>query len=292
MNITKFLINNNQIDFIKKTYSEYKENSNNPNVDLLFNINNTKITIYKNKSCTVSGINSDIILNNIFSVVKFEYPKNIIGMDEVGVGDYFGGLVTCSTYINKNIFEQIKTFGVCDSKLLNDNQIKNIAEKLIKIVPYSISQIYANEYNHLYSLYKNTHILKTLLHNNSLNNLIKNNKLSLSNIEITLDQYVSEQQYYKYLEQAKCNNILKINNFVMHAESTNIAVACSSIIARYYFLKQIEIIENKLNIKIPLGSWNKKIEEISKLIIKNYDPEELEKYVKLHFQNTNKILKL
>ena len=239
MNITKFLINNNQIDFIKKTYSEYKENSNNPNVDLLFNINNTKITIYKNKSCTVSGINSDIILNNIFSVVKFEYPKNIIGMDEVGVGDYFGGLVTCSTYINKNIFKQIKTLGVCDSKLLNDNQIKNIAEKLIKIVPYSISQIYANEYNHLYSLYKNTHILKTLLHNNSLNNLIKNNKLSLSNIEITLDQYVSEQQYYKYLEQAKCNNILKINNFVMHAESTNIAVACSSIIARYYFLKQI-----------------------------------------------------
>lgn len=53
--------------------------------------------------------------------------NGIIGCDEVGVGDYFGPLVTCACYLDNSQIEIFKKLNIKDSKKLNDEYILQIA---------------------------------------------------------------------------------------------------------------------------------------------------------------------
>lgn len=141
------LINNKEIKFLKST---------NPYVEYFLVYKNCKITIFKTQKCLVQGQESDVLtvmqehfpnhLSKTNSSLPFDYDKqnfhqNIIGSDEVGVGDYFGGLCVCAVFLTPETAKQAKTLGVKDSKLLNEQQIISIAKKLIDLVPYRISNL-------------------------------------------------------------------------------------------------------------------------------------------------------
>lgn len=284
-------------------------------IDTYFVLDNCKIAIYKNFKCLVQGKNASKVIkkyfsnnssilnkNSSFEVLQNKLNKNndsnqfnIIGSDEVGVGDYFGGICVCAVYLSNNDISKLIELGVKDSKKMNDNAIVQIAEKLIKFVKYNITNIDANEYNRMYEKYKNTHIIKTYGHYKSINKLVDLiNEQNLPLDKIIIDEYASQKNFNHYLLTLGFNNNLSNLNFFTNAENAFLAVAAASIIARYFFLKQIQNLSQQAGFDLPLGSWNNKIENATlKLLISN-DKQKinmlLNKYVKKHFVNTTKII--
>ena len=73
------------------------------------------------------------------------------------------------------------------------------------------------------------------------------------------------------------------------AEDKNLAVACSSIISRYLFLKEFDKLSDKLHIPLVKGA-GKDVDKIGEEVVKQYGEEKLEEIAKLNFKNTDRIL--
>ena len=77
--------------------------------------------------------------------------------------------------------------------------------------------------------------------------------------------------------------------FMTKAESKNMAVACSSVICRYLFLKEFAKISEAVGIDLPKGS-GPKVDEVGKLIVEKFGQDKLAMVAKLNFKNTERIL--
>lgn len=309
-------LSKDEIVQIKKAFAVFQVRTNNPNLDFCFKYENVTISIYRSGSILFQGNYVDKVVK--FVLAKHDESKSIpevnekpntpfkkkdykplfsmevneIGCDEVGVGDYFGGMVMCAAYLNENQKKDLQKIGVQDSKKLNDQQISTIAIKLLDQlqITYAVSNYIALEYNNLYDKYQNSHILKTLGHNQALTKLLNaNSNIKLTNTRIIMDQYVSKQHYYNYLAKINVTNPVRINTFETKADSKYLSVAAASIIARYVWLNEIDKMSKKYQIPIFLGASNPKILAIAKKIYQDYGINELKKCVKLHFNFTDKI---
>lgn len=318
MNTTtySFVISSNKKKELLDNPSILIMNNNNPYIEYFIFFMDCKITIYKTQKCVIQGKNAQELMfkyfaeylnqvkkinevNDDFDYEKENFAQNIIGSDEVGVGDYFGGLVVCAVFLTPETAKKAESIGVKDSKKISDEKIINIAEKLMKFVRYQISELTPRNYNDLFYSYKNSHVLKTILHYSVIEKLV--NDLEKENIyakKLVIDQYATPEKFDEYLIKAYTHNKLhQPFHFYTKAENKYLAVACASIIARYIFLKQIKKMSNKLNIAIPLGAWNDNIESTAFKLISNhkYNIAEIDDIltdnVKKHFINTDKILK-
>lgn len=207
-----------------------------------------------------------------------------IGADEVGVGDYFGGIVTCAAYVDHEIIEKIKNLDIKDSKKLSNLSLIKIAKELIKIVPYKIQNVYPHEYNFLYNKFQNAHIIKTYAHYVCIEEL-KN--VTNKNAIVILDQYADNNNLNKYIKMIDDSWSFKIDILTTKAEEKYECVAIASIIARYYFLKQIADLSKKYKVPLPLG-YNKQILEKTLNTLKQKlgerFNEEKNNLIKLHFK--------
>ncbi len=97
-----------------------------------------------------------------------------MGSDEVGTGDFFGGIVVVASFVPKELISTIKKLGVKDSKELSDDKINEIAPILIKKIPHTIHLLDDIKYNYFTKVRKfNMNKIKALLHNSALLNLKK-----------------------------------------------------------------------------------------------------------------------
>jgi ribonuclease HIII len=69
---------------------------------------------------------------------KKDFNPQIIGSDEVGVGDYFGPLVVCAVKIQEKNLDKVIALNIRDSKVLSDAQIVNLARQVKPLVSHSI----------------------------------------------------------------------------------------------------------------------------------------------------------
>ena len=301
MNNIVILLKDKEIYELNKKIYKYRINSNNPNIKSLYKIQDCTITIYNTKKVMFQGSESlswyqklgfeikttnkkDIFIKESISNFKdIQNSFDIIGSDEVGVGDFFGGFVVCACYVEREQINFLTKIGVKDSKFLTDEKIIDIYQKIKGFISYKISEINPLEYNNLYKKYQNGNILKAILHNNALNNLEKYN---IFTTKIVMDQFASENLYYKYLKATGIENISKIDFFETKAETKYIAVAAASIIARYYFLKQIDKLRVISKVNIPLGSSNPNIKNKAREVMKKH---ELKEFVKLNFKTVNEL---
>ena len=73
-----------------------------------------------------------------------------IGSDESLKGDTFGGIVVAGVKADDKIRKELEAIGVCDSKRITDKKIKELSEKIKKIVGssgYCIRSKMPFEYN-------------------------------------------------------------------------------------------------------------------------------------------------
>ncbi|MBQ5543677.1 MAG: ribonuclease HIII [Mycoplasmataceae bacterium] len=209
----------------------------------------------------------------------------VIGADEVGVGDYFGGIVTCAVFLDETLTKKISYLDIKDSKKLSNQKVIEIAKQLIKLVPYNAKIISPKQYNFLYDKYNNSHVIKTYAHNYAISQL--KTRLNLNDAIVILDEYATKENYNKYLAILNEKNPVKIDIFEEKAERKYLCVAAASIIARYYFLIQIATLSRTYHINIPLGYNKQKIEVALnklKIILKDEYLIKLKELVKVHFK--------
>ena len=210
---------------------------------------------------------------------------NSIGSDEVGTGDYFGPIVVTASYVSRDNIDFLLDLKVKDSKRMTDDDILKIVPKIIKKIPYKTYILNNKNYNNYYKNY-NMNAMKAILHNKVLYELKSNN---YEYDYIVVDQFENPHSYYKHIASAKN----KVNDifFLTKAEDQCLSVACSSLISRYIFLKEMDKLSKNIGINLPKGA-NPQVDIIGREIVNKYGRDKLESIAKMNFKNTDKILNL
>ena len=209
---------------------------------------------------------------------------NSIGSDEVGTGDYFGPIVVTASYVSKENIDFLLDLKVKDSKKLTDEQILKIVPQIIKKIPYHTFILKNEEYNNHKGNNINMNQMKAILHNKVLYELKQKN---YPYDYIVVDQFEPPKSYYNHINKStkKVQDIF----FLTKAEDQCLSVACSSLISRYIFLKEMDKLSLELGITLPKGA-NPMVDEIGKKIVATYGKDKLKLIAKLNFKNTDKIL--
>lgn len=301
-NVISYQLKNNEYKNIKNFFETYRQDHENQYVLDVYDYQGFKITIYNSLKMVIQGKNLNEIVtlfNCQFGIdlnVKNESNKlidnqidqaYIIGCDEVGVGDFFGGLVTACVYLNQEDLLKAQLLKINDSKQLDDQKILEIYPLLIKDFQYATASFSPSEYNKFYEEHPNNHLIKTYLHNKALSRLITKIKPPY---KIVMDAYVSKQKYEQYLVQLNIKNPIKVDYFVPKAENKFLAVGMASMIARATFLIQMNKLNKKLNLFLPLGVNYEKIYEASFFVLGKYGINIFNKLVKKHFKTYNLVL--
>lgn len=255
----------------------------------------TIITLYESGKVMFQGVSAFVDANmwkaQIDNDKEEEDTKDYlnttsIGSDEVGTGDYFGPIIVTSAFVKKDDIEFLKKLGCNDSKKITDEKILKIAPEIIKKIKYKSIILNNEEYNKNYSKENNMNKIKAILHNKVLSSL--KNEIDEKLDYIIIDEFCSEKRYYEYLKDVP--NILKNITFITKAESKNLAVAASSIISRYIFIKEFDKMSDTYHIPFPKGSGTN-VDEIGEELVEKYGKDILDKTAKKNFSNTGRILK-
>lgn len=241
----------------------------------------------------------EVIKKSAKPIVFLEYKesflndKDIIGVDETGVGDYLTPLVACAAFVESKNIDKIKQLGIIDSKLMTDKKILEVFPKLKDLVDYSVNHLTQKGYNNL-NKYMNANELKMFLHIKSINKLELDKKIK--NDMIIIDQFSNESsivKYYTSLVEGKLSaeSFLKPVMLLEKAESKHVSVAVASVIARYHFLKMMEEQDGALELKTPLGT-NEIVEKFAIKLIETYGRKALYGLAKISFKTTEKIDKI
>jgi len=121
-----------------------------------------------------------------------------------------------------------------------------------------------------------------LLHNNVIHNLL--HKVEDYD-QIIIDAFTTPDKYFEYLKEEK--KIIENVELVEKGESKYIAVATASVIARYYFLCEMEKLSKEVGFDLPKGAGSKVDLAISK-ILKDQSERYLDLISKTNFKNLEK----
>lgn len=278
---------------IKTTYlGVKKEQTNSAGVIIIKPDEKTTISIYQNKTILVQGGSIPKYLQDL-GLTSTSQPKpqtiafndfNVLGCDEVGVGDFFGPIVTCCAYVKSTFkIKHPEVYALLkDSKKLSDQEIKATYLKIKGLVPYSVYVMGNKTYNQEYQKYQNINTLKTLAHNQALTKFYETNP-NLKIDYVLMDQFVRQELYYQHLTTNNLTPAPYDIYFETKAEDKAVAVACASIIARNYFLTALQKITDTYQVKVLLGASN----EVKKLVngLKQTRAGEITNFLKLNFNS-------
>ena len=209
---------------------------------------------------------------------------NSIGSDEVGTGDYFGPIVVTASYVSRENIDFLLDLKVKDSKKMTDEQILKVVPEIIKKIPYQTFILNNSEYNDYKMKNMNMNQMKAILHNKVLFE-VKSKGYSYD--YIVVDQFENPHSYFKhiYTSTKKVTDIF----FLTKAEDQCLSVACSSLISRYIFLKEMDKLSKDIGMILPKGA-NPMVDDVAIKIVKKYGKDKLKEIAKLNFKNTEKIL--
>ena len=305
--ITKVIrVDNETKKLMNDFYRDMKRDKTPPYAIFQADTGDTIVTLYESGKAMFQGVSADIEAGMWESIGKdkenIDYfidreevkekkeettiPMDIssVGSDEVGTGDYYGPIVVTASYVNKDDIPFLTELGVKDSKKLSDEQILKIVPKIIKRIKYKTIMLSNKEYNKNYGKDMNMNKIKAVLHNKVLTEMVKDNEYDY----IVVDQFEPESSYYKHLSEVP--SPLKGITFITKAEDKCLSVACSSLISRYIYVKEIDKLGDKYGIFLPKGA-NYYVEDVGIKLVEKYGVNVLKEVAKLNFSNTDRILK-
>ena len=286
-----------------KYYEDKKKDKVIPYVVFQAVDNDTVVTMYESGKVMFQGKSADvdsamwIEMDGAEKIVKERkekdkadmkyYNTSSIGSDEVGTGDYYGPIVVTASLVKKEDIPYLEELGIKDSKKLTDDKILEIAPRVAKRIKYKSIILNNTEYNQKYKD-NNMNKIKAIMHNKALFQMVQETPKEEYDY-IIVDEFAHEERYYAYLKDTP--NIQRGITFMTKAEDKNLAVACSSVISRYIFLKEFDKLADSLHIPLPKGA-GPQVDTIGEEIVEKYGKEKLNEVAKLNFANTNRILKI
>ncbi len=270
-----------QIQQFYNTYKKYLLPNTNEYIKYFFKIDGVTVSIYESGKVVFMGKDLSMF-NKYFPISKYD-NANTIGSDEVGTGDIFGPIVVASTYVKKEMVSELKELGVKDSKTIPDHKIVQIAQYVIKKYPdiytyYILDNERLNDFKDKFNLNE----FKAYIHNHNIRIL----KDKFEYDYICLDDFCGEKKYYNYLSKYDKSNPVTGISFETKGEGKSIAVALSSIIARYLFLESIKKLEEKYGYKLKLGG-SKEVNKVIDKIKSDGNSKILYHIAKLSFKTFN-----
>lgn len=253
------------------------------------------LTIFKTLTLLIQGSHANELYLEICSLIEItpiiDDVKNsslsielsLIGTDEVGTGDFFGGIVVAGAFVRKDQIKILKRLGVKDSKLLNDTKILELGETLIKEVVFSVHVLDDIKYNYINRVQNcNMNKIKALLHNSVIRHLLA----KVENYDgIVIDAFTTKEKYFDYLNGEK--DVVKEVKLEEKAESKYVSVAVASIIARYFFLEHFNKLSEEVGFELPKGAGSK-IDLAIQKILKTRNLKYFETIAKTNFKNLDK----
>ena len=241
----------------------------------------TTISIYKTDKVLIQGTSA-----HIYGASFLHKDTDQAGSDEVGTGDYFGPVCVCACIVRQNDIEYLESLGVNDSKKMDDEKIIKIGQELYERLENSLLILDDKTYNRAHERY-NLNEIKARLHNQAYINLIhKGHKIPKA---CYVDQFEEKEIYFRHLKDEK--EVFHDLHFETKAESSYIAVAAASVIARWAFLKTMQELSKHYDIDFPFGS-RAQVDEAGLVFVKRYGFERLKEVAKIHFKNTERIKEL
>lgn len=288
MNVVSLVLTDGEIQKLVQKYQSEQVEKPVAYATHQFRLEQCIITIYQSKKVVFQGKNAAIYASEFQDIPQSCTPKaNTFpqcGSDEVGTGDYFGPVCVCACAIDEKHLPLLKECKVQDSKQIKDDDIRQIATRLMAEIPYSLCILENQKYNEVHQT-NNMNQIKARLHNQCYLNLEK--KIgTLPDFRI-VDQFTPEASYYRYLNQEK--RIIKGITFETKAENRYLAVACASIIARYAFLRKWDQMEETFGMTFIKGA-SSKVDDCIVEFVNKYGTNQLPMVGKIHFQNTKKAL--
>lgn len=280
---------------IENFYLDYKMPNDGDYICFFAKVDNLTITIYESKKgykVVFTGknalyeakiFNPDAEISESKSERKIDFIdlNNQCGSDEVGFGDFFGPLVVVGVYFDSSLTKKLDS--IKDSKKLTDEFILSFVPTIIKNVTFSKLTVHNEKYNSLIKKGYNMNQIKAMLHNRVLLNLQKRKPDCKT---FYIDQFCDEKLYYNYLKNEK--EIVRNITFKTKGESYYPSVALASMIARYCFLQEMDVLSKKYNMNFPKGA-SKTVDEFATIFIQKYSLEELKKVCKTNFTNFSKL---
>lgn len=280
---------------IENFYEDYKVPNDGDYICFFAKVDNLTITIYeskkgykvvfteKNALYEAKIFNPDAEISESKSERKIDFIdlNNQCGSDEVGFGDFFGPLVVVGVYFDSSLTKKLDS--IKDSKKLTDEFILSFVPTIIKNVTFSKLTVHNEKYNSLIKKGYNMNQIKAMLHNRVLLNLQKRKPDCKT---FYIDQFCDEKLYYNYLKNEK--EIVRNITFKTKGESYYPSVALASMIARYCFLQEMDVLSKKYNMNFPKGA-SKTVDEFATVFIQKYSLEELKKVCKTNFTNFSKL---
>ena len=221
-----------------------------------------------------------------------------IGTDESGKGDYFGPLVVAAVYVDADCRETLVDLGIADGKTLSNRRIRDLAELMHTRYERYIAVVerMPNEYNTLYNEFRRrgqnlNHFLASL-HAEAIHTLATrvNAKHALVD-RFAKDDLISRQLHHRINSGPSSisgSAPLEMEEIIQVPKAErDIAVAAASIIARDAFLKAMEILSEKYEIRLPRGSYQ--VVEAGREFVAHHGNEALKHVAKLHFSLTDAV---
>ncbi len=286
------------LDAIKEYYTPFLYENKGEYVLFSAKKDNLVITAYESKKeyykVTFIGENAlkeainwdeNAVVNLVKAPIKSQWLclENQIGSDEVGVGDFLLPMIVVAAFVTKQDMKILKEYGVDDSKKLKDSEILKIGEALSSKFFISKLTLPNEKYNNLLKT-ENLNSMKAKMHNRALLNLYKRFP---DTKHIFIDQFCSKENYFAYLNDAKEMQIRNLY-FKEKGESYYPSIALASVMARYAFLKEKQLLEDKYQMEFPLGA-GKKVDEFAQQFISKHGVVEFKKIAKQNFANYKKL---
>ena len=212
--------------------------------------------------------------------------KTWIGTDEAGKGDFFGPLVTAAFCMTPEIQLELTQHPIKDSKLLNDAMITKVAKMLLAKYKANIRILILHpaKYNDLYEKFRasNKKLNELLVWTHTT--LIAELMSAFPVDGVLVDQFVKPESFFRNLKIADKHKIV----LQTKAES-DLAVACASIIARYYFITSIDNMSKEYGFTFPKGC-STPVKKAGKEFVLKLGQEKLSDVAKIHFKTYNEIL--
>lgn len=217
-----------------------------------------------------------------------EIQLPLLGSDESGKGDYFGSLVVACVYADEEISKRLVDAGAKDSKSLSDAQISRIAKKIkdICVDKFSIVEIQPEKYNQMYADFENEK--KTLndilawAHAKSIETLL--DRVDYCQTAV-IDKFCPDNLLTsKFQGKGKQLKIVQAHR----AESSCVAVAAASIIARDRFVTQLNRLGKEYGVRLPKGASDQVV-SVARQLVETHGDSIIKKVAKTHFKTTQAV---
>ncbi len=248
----------------------YLKTSTNSNIKNHYIGPTFNITLYTTNNTIITGLDKDLIYQTF---IYQSQELNYTGCDEVGVGDFFGPVVYVAVTLDKKSIEYLSTHPVKinDSKKLTSIEINDIYNKLHQHITHQVKIVYDND------IIDNHNSIAQKVYYHHLN--------TLHNDKIIIDLFTTLNSFKRYSDQLN----ITWPHLVLEtkADSKFISVALASIFSFFFFIKEMNKLNEKYQMTFPYGANN--VIPTAQKFIQIYSKEELATFCKTTFKTFNEI---